>query len=143
LIDKPHHKHGIYSDGELTLIPSVFVWPNLIVGHDTPGHFELHYAARGVGNVWSAEEAELSGDTLAALLGRTRATILTRLAVPLTTTQLARELGQSPATISGHLSVLRRSGMVSTRRSGRMVLYRRTVLGSSVVAAVSVQEGAG
>jgi len=85
----------------------------------------------------------MSGDTLAALLGRTRATILTRLAVPLTTTQLVRELGQSPATISGHLSVLRRSGMVSTRRSGRMVLYRRTVLGSSVVAAVSVQEGAG
>ena len=65
LIDKPHHKHGVYSDGELTLVPSVFVWPNLTVGHDTPGHFELHYAARGVGNVWSAEEAEMSGDTLA------------------------------------------------------------------------------
>jgi len=23
LIDKPHHKHGVYSDGELTLVPSV------------------------------------------------------------------------------------------------------------------------
>jgi DNA-binding transcriptional ArsR family regulator len=143
LIDKPHHKPGVYANGELTLIPSVFVWPNLLVGHDTPGHFELHYAARGVGNVWRAEESELSGDTLGALLGRTRASILTRLVIPLTTTQLARELGQSPATVSGHLSVLRRSGMVSTRRSGRMVLYRRTALGSSVVAAASVQEGAG
>jgi DNA-binding transcriptional ArsR family regulator len=143
LIDKPHHQHGLYSSGELTLIPSVFVWPNLIVGHETPGHFELHYAARGVGNVWSAEESELGADALGALLGRTRAAILTRLAVPLTTTQLARELGQSPATISGHLSVLRRSGMLSTRRSGRMVLYRRTTLGSSVVAAAAIEEGVG
>jgi DNA-binding transcriptional ArsR family regulator len=143
VIDKPHHKPGVYSEGELTLIPSVFVWPNLIIGHDGPGHFELHYAARGVGNVWSVGESELNGDALAALLGRTRAAILTRLAIPLSTTQLARELGQSPATISGHLSVLRRSGMLSTRRSGRMVLYRRTALGSSVVAAAGLQAGAG
>jgi DNA-binding transcriptional ArsR family regulator len=143
LIDKPHHKHGVYTNGELTLVPSVFVWPNLIVGHDRPGHFELHYAARGVGNVWNTEESEAAGDALGALLGRTRATILARLGIPLTTTQLARELGQSPATISGHLSVLRRSGLLSTRRSGRMVLYRRTALGSSVVSAAAVQEESG
>jgi DNA-binding transcriptional ArsR family regulator len=143
LIDKPDHKHGVYTNGELTLVPSVFVWPNLIVGHDRPGHFELHYAARGVGNVWNTEESEAAGDALGALLGRTRATILARLGIPLTTTQLARELGQSPATISGHLSVLRRSGLLSTRRSGRMVLYRRTALGSSVVSAAAVQEESG
>ena len=33
---------------------------------------------------------------LAALFGRTRAAILDRAAVPVTTTQMARELGQSP-----------------------------------------------
>jgi DNA-binding transcriptional ArsR family regulator len=143
MINKPHHRDAVYTDGELTLIPSVFVWPHLIIGHDTPGHFELHYAARGVGNVWTSDPAELSGDTLGELLGRTRAAILARLSVPLTTTQLARELGQSPATVSEHLSVMRRSGMLSARRSGRLVLYHRTPLGSSVVAAASFEQGAG
>ena len=143
LIDKPHHREGVYSQGELTLIPSVFVWPNLIVAHDNPGHFELHYAARGVGNVWRSCEEEKRGGPLSALIGRTRATILTRLSVPLTTTELARALHQSPGTVSAHLSVLRAAGLVSARRSGRTVLYSRTPLGSSIVAAAVVEQGTG
>lgn len=142
-IDKPHHQDAVYSDAELTLIPSVFVWPNLIIGHDTPGHFELIYAARGVARVWETSGAEIGDDVLGALLGRTRASILARLAIPMATTHLARELGQSPATVSAHLSVLRRSGLLTTRRSGRLVLYRRTPLATSIVAAAEQQEGAG
>jgi DNA-binding transcriptional ArsR family regulator len=142
LIDKPHH-HGVYRDGELTLIPSVFVWPNLIISHDTPGHFELYYAARGVANVWGEGADSADVDPLAALLGRTRAAILASVSVPMSTTQLAGDLGQSPATVNGHLAVLRRGGLVAARRSGRMVLYSRTSLGSSVVAAAGLQEGVG
>jgi DNA-binding transcriptional ArsR family regulator len=143
MINKPHHHDAVYTDGELTLIPSVFVWPHLIIGHDISGHFDLHYAARGVGNVWTSDAPELTADTLGELLGRTRAAILARLSVPLTTTQLARELGQSPATVSEHLSVLRRSGMLNARRSGRLVFYFRTPLGSSVVAAAAFEQGTG
>lgn len=142
-IDKPHHADAVYADAELTLIPSVFVWPNLIIGHDTPGHFELIYAARGVARVWETSGAETGDDVLGALVGRTRASILRRLVVPMATTHLARELGQSPATVSAHLSVLRRSGLLTTRRSGRLVLYWRTPLAASIVAAAEEQESTG
>jgi DNA-binding transcriptional ArsR family regulator len=136
LIDKPHHADATYPDGDLTLLPSVFVWPNLILGHETPARFELMYAARGIGRVWEglASGASTSSDPLGALIGRTRARILRCVDLPMTTTHLARALDQSPGSVSAHLSVLRANGLLSARRSGRSVLYGRTELGSSIVA---------
>lgn len=142
-VDKPHLPDARYTDAELTLLPSVFAWPRLIIGHETPGHFDLMYAARGVGRVWESGPDVAATDALGALLGRTRATILTRLAIPLSTTQLARELRQSPATISQHLSVLRRSGLLTSWRSGRSVLYRRTPLASSIIVVSESETGSG
>lgn len=133
-VDKPHLPDASYDDAELILLPSVFVWPRLIVGQDTPGQFDMVYAARGVGRVWETDNSPDAGDALGALLGRTRAIILARLEVPLSTTQLSRQLGQSPPTISEHLSVLRRNGLLTSWRSGRSVLYRRTPLASSIIA---------
>jgi DNA-binding transcriptional ArsR family regulator len=51
------------------------------------------------------------------------------------TTQVARELGLSAASVSEHLSVLRRAGLVTARRSGRSVLYQRTVFGTELLGA--------
>jgi len=134
-IDKPQHHDASYAGAVLTLVPSVFVWPRLVVGHEVEGAFELTYAARGVGRVWEGVEAQTRpDDPLGALLGRTRATILAMLAVPRSTTQVARELGQSPGSISQHLSVLKESGMVTSWRTGRSVLYRQTPLATSLVA---------
>lgn len=141
-IDKPRHPDAFYPEAELTLIPSVFLWPELIIEHDIPGHFKLVYPARGVARVWE-NGTETDDDALGALLGRTRAAILACLDIPATTTQLAGDLGQSPATVSAHLSVLRRAGLLTSRRSGRHVLYRRTPLGASVVAASELQAGTG
>jgi DNA-binding transcriptional ArsR family regulator len=141
LVDKPHHPDARYSEGDLILLPSVFVWPNLIVGHETPGRFELHYPARGVGRVWEGlRDAQEAGERpLGALLGRTRAWILARLDEPMTTTQLARELSQSPGSVNAHLSVMRDSGLLVAQRSGRLVLYRRTPLGATIVSSVERQ----
>ncbi len=50
------------------------------------------------------------------------------LAWPMSTTQIARDLGQSPASVNEHLAVLRDAGLVTRRRSGRSVLYRQTPL---------------
>lgn len=133
-VDKPQHAAGTCRGAALTLVPSIFVWPRLIVGHEAPGAFELTYAARGVAKVW--EGVERSGpeeDRLGALLGRTRATILGMLEVPTSTTQLSRALGQTPGSVSQHLSILRDSGMVVSWRSGRSVLYRQTPLATSLV----------
>ena len=141
-IDKPHHAPSVYEGAKLTLVPSIFVWPRLIVGHETPGEFELTYAARGVGRVWEGvEPQERPEDQLGALLGRSRAAILGLLEVPMSTTQLSRKLGQSAGSVSQHLSILRASGMVVSWRSGRNVLYRRTPLAASLVAVNAGQPG--
>lgn len=120
----------------LILVPSVFAWPNAIfvAGKGEPS--VLTYGARGVGTVWGPAEERLSDeDALGSLIGRSRAAILLALAVPHSTTELAVALGQSPPSVSQHLSVLRRSGLVTSWRSGRSVLYRQTPLAASVIAA--------
>jgi hypothetical protein len=48
-IDKPHHRDVSYQGTQITLLPSVFIWPNLIIGHEGPDAFQLIYAARGLG----------------------------------------------------------------------------------------------
>jgi DNA-binding transcriptional ArsR family regulator len=61
---------------------------------------------------------------LVAALGFGRASVLKGLAIPRTTTELARQLGLSPGTASEHLSRLKRAGLVDPQRSGRSVFYR-------------------
>jgi DNA-binding transcriptional ArsR family regulator len=143
-IDKPQHSDASYRGTQITLLPSVFTWPNLIIGHEAPDEFSLTYAARGVGRVWEGLPSTASpmGD-LDTLIGRTRAAILLRLDVPMTTTQLARDLHQSPSTVSEHLTVLRGNGLLISWRAGRGVLYRRTPLASSLLAASESQGQAG
>lgn len=136
LVDKPHHADLSYRGTRITLIPSVFVWPALIIGHEQEDAFSLAYGARGVARVWEGlPPAEMAESDLGTLLGRNRAAILQRLGVPMTTTQLARELGQSPGTVNQHLKVLQRNGLLDSWRSGRSVLYRRTDLAGSIIAA--------
>jgi DNA-binding transcriptional ArsR family regulator len=108
--------------GGVLLVPCVFAWPSLLV--DTGPHSPtLVYSPRGVGQVWDGS-ARLPAPPLADLLGRSRAALLAHLDLPRSTTQVARDLGLSTASISEHLSVLRRSGLVTARRSGRSVLYQ-------------------
>lgn len=134
-IDKPAFADATYEGAVLTLVPSVFVWPRLVVSHTEPADFELTYAARGVGRVWEGLDAKATeSDRLGALLGRSRATILAMTQVPMSTSQIARRLGQSPGSVNQHLAVLRDAGMVTSWRSGRSVLYRQTALGASVLA---------
>ncbi|MCW2756333.1 MAG: transcriptional regulator, ArsR family [Nocardioidaceae bacterium] len=142
-IDKPHFPDSMHSATEMTLTPSVFVWPGLVL-EDEGGRFALTYAARGIARVWEGQESASAaqGEPLAALVGRTRAAILRRAAVPMSTTQIARDLGQSPASVSEHLAVLRDAGLVTSRRSGRSVLYRQTPLAEYVVRAEGDGEGA-
>jgi DNA-binding transcriptional ArsR family regulator len=135
-VDKPHHASAVFEGDQITLVPSVFLWPGLIITEECEKTFTLTYAARGVGKVWEGlPAAEGIDNELGALLGRNRAAILRRLDIPMTTTQLARELGQSPGTVNQHLTVLKRNGLLSSWRSGRSVLYRRTALASSIIAA--------
>jgi DNA-binding transcriptional ArsR family regulator len=132
-----HENHDLVGTGML-LIPSIFVWPNVLFAADPTGPATLIYPARGVGNVWGGTRSSASADdALAALLGRSRAAVLASLSVPQSTTELALSLRQSPPAVSQHLSVLRRSALVASWRASHRVLYRRTALGDSIVEAIS------
>jgi DNA-binding transcriptional ArsR family regulator len=136
-IDKPHHscQYDLSGSG-LRLVPSVFAWPKLVVDVNPRNRSTaLTYSARGVGRLWEQDTELDEGEPLGALMGRTRALILARLALPLSTTRLAAQIGYSPPAVSQHLAVLRRCGLVSSSRAGRSVLYQRTALATGLLAA--------
>ncbi|MEU8124879.1 DUF5937 family protein [Spirillospora sp. NPDC049024] len=134
-ITKAHHACTGLARASITLVPSVFVWPRLVVVNRSPGNVQLHYPVREIGRTWGdIGSTNRSEDALAALIGATRASILRDLTIPRSTSQLAQMLGISPGGISTHLSILRRNGLVTATRHGRSVLYRRTMLGTSVAA---------
>jgi DNA-binding transcriptional ArsR family regulator len=128
--------------GGLTLVPCVFIWPHLWVELGLAGEPSLTYGARGIGALWQDSDGgtEEAG-VLGALLGRTRAEILLSLRLPRSTTDLARSIGLTPSTVSSHLAILRRSGLVTCWRSGRRVLYQRTGAASTIVAACGYDNG--
>ncbi|MFI5694803.1 DUF5937 family protein [Kribbella sp. NPDC051586] len=130
------------TDDGVLLVPSVFAWPSLIVAQDPMGVPSLNYGARGVGRLWGTGSLGAAEDAVQALIGRNRARILVQVRRPRSTTELARALGQSPGLVSNHLSVLRRSGMVTSWRSGREVLYLRSQLGTDLLGASEADDRA-
>jgi hypothetical protein len=78
----------------LLLVPSVFVWPNVVVAVGAGGPPSVTYGARGVGRFGDRDAMKSADDhppgALGALLGRSRADIL--LALPASTTELAVNL---------------------------------------------------
>jgi DNA-binding transcriptional ArsR family regulator len=133
-IDKPNHdlQHTLNGAG-LRLVPSVFSWPQLICTTQPGGPTDITYGCRAAATIWDGAPA--LDDPLGALLGRTRAEILRGLGQPRSTSDLAALLRHSMPAISQHLGVLRRGGMVTSWRSGRRVLYQRSTLATSMVAA--------
>jgi DNA-binding transcriptional ArsR family regulator len=74
-------------------------------------------------------------DPLRALLGRSRAEVLRRLAGPgpHSTSSLAAALAISAASASEHSAALRHAGLIETRRAGRRVIHSLTPLGADLV----------
>ena len=119
----------------LLFVPSVFIWPVLVVRLDPPWPPALVYPARGVAALWERPGRPAPGSALDRLLGPSRATILIALEEPASTTQLVATPGQSLGGIGDQLAVLREAGLISRARSGRSVLYRRTPVGDALAAA--------
>ncbi|NUP46762.1 MAG: winged helix-turn-helix transcriptional regulator [Catenulispora sp.] len=118
----------------LILVPSAFAW-NKILTRAAPGDVpQLCYGARGVGTVFARRAPEPS-EAVAAVIGRSRALLLAELESPASTTELAARTGMSAGGVSEHLTALRGAGMVSAHRAGRSVLYARTSVADSLLAA--------
>ena len=74
-----------------------------------------------------------AGASIVALIGSTRAAILETIGEGRTTTELARRVGVSPASISQHTAVLREAGLIRTSRVGKAVLHTMTALGAALL----------
>jgi DNA-binding transcriptional ArsR family regulator len=133
--EDPHDYAGPLRGEGLLLVPSVMSWPRVRKMIE-PYQPQLTYPARGIATLW--EPGTPAGpQALAALIGSTRATILTALAEPTSTTVLARRLSLSPSAISQHLTVLRSAGLIVGSRSGHSILYRRTRAGDQLTASAA------
>ncbi|MET7596906.1 DUF5937 family protein [Streptomyces sp. NPDC004082] len=113
------------------LMPSVFVWPDVVSGFARPWQPTVIYPARGMGGLPQSARTG-TPEALARLLGHHRAAILAGLDAPASTTALADRHGLAPSSVSAHLSVLRESGLLVSHRRGYHVLYERTALGDAV-----------
>ncbi|WP_462418262.1 ArsR/SmtB family transcription factor [Kytococcus sp. Marseille-QA3725] len=111
----------------LLLHPSIFAMPRGVIGLRQPITPTVIYPALGAGNLWAADEIEAE-QALDDVVGRTRAQLLRATGTPRSTTELASTLSLSAGTVSEHLALLRRAGLVTSSRDGRAVLYRRTTL---------------
>ncbi|MFC8225593.1 DUF5937 family protein [Streptomyces sp. NPDC057287] len=127
-----NHSRALGGQG-LVLMPSVFVWPDVVGGYEAPWQPAVIYPARGIGGLWT-ESADRTPETLARLLGRARADVLCALGEPAGTSALAHRLSLAPSSVSAHLSALRAAGLLTSRRYGHQVLYERTPLGIALAA---------
>jgi DNA-binding transcriptional ArsR family regulator len=115
-------------------VPLVVVVPSVVTprpaAHVDPTYEEdrpptLVYPVRETAIADALAPAAPSAE-MAQLLGPTRAGLLAALTRPATTGELAARHFLSPATVSNHLGVLHRAGLVTRSRTGRSVLYRRS-----------------
>lgn len=128
----------------ITFVPSVFVTRAATVIDPVPPCAIPGYAAYGPGNPapWPYPERRAAMCVYPVarrppgrrpetarpdeLIGRTRARILDAVADPATTGEVAGRLRLSPSTVSYHLQILHRAGLVRRTRDVRSVLYQST-----------------
>src|SRR5207244_3117610 len=96
LIERDYEQQVDLDGRGLLLVPSVFVAPEVWAMVDAPWQPSVIYAPPGVGDL-GAPPAGGRGAALGGLLGRRRAEVLTALATPASTLELATRLSASPA----------------------------------------------
>lgn len=107
----------------LTLVPTTFGWPHLSVLHAPGWRPVIHYPVHRP-ELPSPASVELLQLRMEALAHPMRMRICRNLArSPYTTGELADSHGITPPEVSRHLALLKRAGLVTTRRRGRYVLH--------------------
>ncbi|MFJ8134141.1 ArsR/SmtB family transcription factor [Streptomyces hydrogenans] len=91
------------------------------------------YGTRGLATLAERPEPP-AARALERLLGAPRARLLTLLAEPASTTELAHRLGVTPAAVSQHLSILKAAHLLERTRHGRHIHYRHSALGAALCA---------
>lgn len=136
-IDRRYEGVVDWADDGVLFIPSAGHGGGVQFCAERPDSPVLTYAARGTATLWSGrrDDADDGARDVANLIGRGRREILDRLDRPLTTRDLSRIDGRAESTISYHLGVLARAGLVVRQRRGGSVAYQRTALADTLVSA--------
>ncbi|MFJ8347875.1 helix-turn-helix domain-containing protein [Streptomyces sp. NPDC094153] len=119
----------------LLLVPSYFCWGNPVTFGDTTLDPILLYGLKHEPHHSALPEGFGSGAPLAALLGRTRASVLRAVAAGGTTGELARAAGVSASSASQHATALRDAGLIVSHRHATSVLHTLTPLGAALLRA--------
>ncbi|KRC59339.1 ArsR family transcriptional regulator [Agromyces sp. Root81] len=114
----------------LTLVPTMFTRRGSAPIGDGPPM--IMYPARGQGALWENERVA-NPAAIAAILGETRASLLSALGDPASSTELGVRFGVTPSAVNQHLRALRDAGLLVSTRYGHSVLYLRSELGSALL----------
>ena len=116
-------------DAELLFVPTTASGRGWVCW-DEPERYAVIYPCSGT---LADSSAGAPPEALSRLLGATRATVLTELGTPKSTSQLVAATGHGLGSVGGHLKVLLDARLVRRTRSGRSVLYYRTAVGDELV----------
>ena len=115
----------------LVVTPAAFWTGPPLVGESRDRPVLLAYPAPATLSLRVGTES----DSLAAVLGTTRAAVLRLLAAEHTTSDIGRQLGISAASASEHAGALRAARLIGSRRDGKAVVHHATVLGLDLIRA--------
>ncbi|MFF1452853.1 DUF5937 family protein [Streptomyces sp. NPDC058274] len=126
-VDKLADGRTATADGGLLLVPTSLGWPHLMVLHRFRWQPVLHYPV-GSPELAAPPSVEQLTLRMTALSHPVRMRICRHLArSAYTTGELAQVHGMTAPEISRHLGVLKKAGLITTRRRGRYVLHQLDV----------------
>jgi DNA-binding transcriptional ArsR family regulator len=124
LVDKLAAGRTTASRDGLTLIPTAFGWPHLLLVHAPGWRPVIQYPVAGP-ELAPPAVLELVQHRLEALAHPMRMRICRTLARgPHTTGELAEAYAITPPEVSRHIAVMKKAGLLQTRRRGRYVLHQ-------------------
>ncbi|GAA4061990.1 DUF5937 family protein [Streptomyces shaanxiensis] len=127
IIDKLRQGHTVIKDSSLLLVPTSLGWPHLAVLHRHGWQPVLHYPVGSAGLAAPPAVDQLIL-RMTALSHPARMQLCRNLArSTYTTGELVQIHGMTAPEISRHLGVLKKAGLITTRRRGRYVLHQLDV----------------
>lgn len=126
-IDKLRQGHTVIKNSSLLLVPTSLGWPHLMVLHRHGWQPVVHYPAGSPGIAAPPPVDQLTL-RMTALSHPVRMQLCRNLArSTYTTSELVQIHGMTAPEISRHLGVLKKAGLITTRRRGRYVLHQLDV----------------
>lgn len=132
-VDTPFEQSIELEGRGLILVPSYLSWGAPDVFRDPQLTPVLVYPVERDPAAFWAQGPAATGGSVAALIGQTRTSVLESIGDGSTTSELARRVGVSAASVSQHTSVLREARLIHTSRVGKAVLHTITPLGAALL----------